>query len=559
MAASDLEIREMEQRSLNKVPPISILLVDDNPNNLLALESILDSPDHHLVKAQNAEEALLALMHEDYAAIVLDVQMPGTSGLELAGIIKQRKKTQNIPILFLTGHFLENEHAVMGYGAGAVDYLTKPVHPDVLRSKIGVFADLFRKTQALRAANTELEFKNAALEQQAEERLRRIQAERDRAEAEAANAAKDKFLAMLSHELRTPLTPVLHAATLLSEQDDIPASARQAVEMIVRNVQLEARLIDDLLDLARVRSGKLQLDFQPVNAHGLIDHALEIWSQEINTRHIKVEKRLHARHSQVHADSARLLQVFLNLLTNAVKFTPERGVVTINTADDPAGGPMRIQFRDTGVGIESAKLARVFDAFEQGSQTRTSGLGLGLAISKALIEAHGGSIVAHSEGAGKGSAFEVRVPLSKVAAAPSPPKEVAPTSGEPQVLKLLVVEDHFDTAAALSQLLVKRGYEVKCAHSVAEALKTAEAFPFDILITDIGLPDGTGVELFERLKESRKDGAPLRGIALSGFGMEDDLSRSHRAGFTAHLTKPVAFAQLHRCLLKIAEDDLARA
>jgi signal transduction histidine kinase len=556
--ASDFET-EKEQRSLEKVPATSTLLVDDNPNNLLALESILDSPEHNLVKAQNAEEALLALMHEDYAAIVLDVQMPGTSGLELAGIIKQRKKTQNIPILFLTGHFLENEHAVMGYGAGAVDYLTKPVHPDVLRSKVGVFVDLFRKTQALRAANTELEFKNAALEQQAEERLRRIQAERDRAEAEAANAAKDKFLAMLSHELRTPLTPVLHAATLLSEQEDIPAEARQQVEMIVRNVQLEARLIDDLLDLARVRSGKLQLDFQPVNAHGLIEHALEIWSREIEARHIRVEKRLHARHCQVHADSARLLQVFLNLLTNAVKFTPENGIVSISTSDDPAGGMMRIQVTDTGVGIESGKLARVFDAFEQGSQTRSTGLGLGLAISKALIEAHGGTIVARSDGPGKGSTFEVRVPLSRAIAAPAPPKDIAPAPSESQVLKLLVVEDHFDTAAALRQLLVKRGYEVRCAHSVAEALKVADEFPFDILITDIGLPDGTGVELFSRLKERHKNGAAMHGIALSGFGMEEDLSRSHQAGFSAHLTKPVAFSQLHRCLVKIAEDDLAKA
>jgi signal transduction histidine kinase len=550
MAAHPPDLAASAPQAGEKAEPVAILLVDDNPSNLLALESILDSPDHQLVKAQTADEALLALMKVEYAAIILDVQMPGVDGIELARLIKQRKKTQNIPILFLTGHYLENEHAVLGYGAGAVDYLTKPVHPEILRSKVGVFIDLFRKTRALRAANAELESKNIALEHQAEERLRRIRAENAQAEAEAANAAKDKFLAMLSHELRTPLTPVLHAVTLLAETS-LPSRAQEAVEMIERNVQLEARLIDDLLDLARVRSGKLQLDLQAVDVHGLIGHAIEIWTPEMQGKDLEVQTRLLARHSIVMGDSSRLLQILLNLMTNAVKFTPTGGTITIASHDRATDGMLEIEFSDTGIGIEESHLARIFDAFEQASPTGSSGLGLGLAISKALIEAHGGTILAKSGGVGKGSVFQVCLPVSKASPAIEPSADPDPSPSELALSKLLVVEDHRDTAFALRQLLQRRGYEVRLAHSVAEALGMAENFAFDILITDLGLPDGTGIELFETLKHRQGSGLPLRGVALSGFGMEEDVSRSNQVGFAAHLTKPVSFARLHRCLLEM--------
>jgi signal transduction histidine kinase len=551
MAATEIDPTAMPMPRRKGMEPAAILLVDDNQNNLLALESILESADHRLVKAQTADEALLALIKDEYAAIILDVQMPGVNGIELARLIKQRKKTQNIPIIFLTGHYLDSEHAVLGYGAGAVDYLTKPVHPEILRSKVGVFVDLFRKTRALGAANAELESKNIALEHQAEERLRRIRAENAQVEAETASAAKDKFLAMLSHELRTPLTPVLHAVTLLREETDLPSRVREGVEMIERNIQLEARLIDDLLDLARVRTGKLQLDMHPADVHSLIGHAVDIWAPEFRRKRIQVQTKLQARHATMKGDPPRLLQVFLNLLTNAVKFTPEDGIIAITTADEPAAGTLKIEFADTGIGIEAAQLSRIFDAFEQVPLPGSPGLGLGLAICKALVEAHGGSIVARSEGSSKGSVFQVRLPVSKAAPVLPEQEPQSPVSTEPVLMKLLVVEDHRDTAFALRQLLQRRGYEVQCAHSVAEALDVAKAFSFDILITDIGLPDGTGTELFEQLKQREKSDRPLRGVALSGFGMEDDISRSNRVGFSAHLTKPVSFARLHRCLREI--------
>ena len=343
--------------------------------------------------------------------------MPDLSGIEIARLIKQRRKTQHIPIIFLTAHYRENEHAVLGYDVGAVDYLTKPVHPAVLRSKVAVFVDLFRKTRALAEMNEQLEAKNLALERQAEERVLRIRAEAAQAEAEAANAAKDRFLAMLSHELRTPLSPVLHALTLLDEQTDCSAQTRDILKIIRRNVQLEARLIDDLLDLARIRNGKLQLQFQPIDVHELLHHALEICQPAITQHRLRVETHFAAHTSVLCADSARLQQIFWNLINNAVKFTPEGGAITLRTSNSGTDNSLRVEVTDTGVGIEAPKLNRIFDAFEQAGPGGPAGLGLGLAICKALTEFHGGTISARSAGTGHGATFAVSLPVGSSALA----------------------------------------------------------------------------------------------------------------------------------------------
>jgi CheY-like chemotaxis protein len=251
--------------------PATVLLVDDDPRNLFALESVLEGGDYTIKKAQTGNEALLALMRQEFAAIVLDVQMPEVNGIELARLIKQRKRTQHIPIIFLTAHYLEDEDAVLAYDVGAVDYLTKPINPVVLRSKVNVFVDLFRKTRALAALNLRLEAQNAVLQREAEERMRRSKAEAARAEAEAANAAKDRFLAMLSHELRTPLTPIVYAVALLEKDEDCPPHIREAVATIRRNVAVEARLIDDLLGasvLATVRTNYGTGDERQEQANG---------------------------------------------------------------------------------------------------------------------------------------------------------------------------------------------------------------------------------------------------------------------------------------------------
>ena len=539
--------------------PPTVLVVDDDSKNLLALESVLDGASYRLIKAQTGGEALLALMDGDFAAIVLDVQMPDMSGIELARMIKERKRTQHIPIIFLTAHFREDEHAVLGYNAGAVDYLTKPINPAVLRSKVNVFVDLFRKTralaemnrtakiaeEALRIANMELAAHNEALLREAEERERRIRAESAQAEAEEANAAKDRFLAMLSHELRTPLSPIVHAVTLL-EDGECPPAMRECLATIRRNVRLEARLIDDLLDLARIRNGKLRLEIQPVDVHEVLRHALEICRPEMATRRLRVEEKLDATSTHVHGDAARLQQVFWNLLTNAAKFSPEDSAVEVRTFSE--NGRVAVEVTDRGVGIAPEKLARIFDAFEQGARQPQAGLGLGLAICKALVEMHGGEIAAHSEGIDRGARFVIHLPCVSPAGETSatPQQQLSPRDG----LRLLVVEDHHDTLETLERLLARRGYVVRTAASIAQALEVAREHEFDVLVSDIGLPDGRGTDLIERLEELRGERPPA--IAMSGFGMEDDLERSRGAGFSEHLTKPVEFSALHQAIARLA-------
>lgn len=528
----------------------TVLLVDDDPRNLFALESVLEGGDYAIKKAQTGNEALLALMRQEFAAIVLDVQMPEVNGIELARLIKQRKRTQHIPIIFLTAHYLEDEDAVLAYDVGAVDYLTKPINPVVLRSKVNVFVDLFRKTRALAALNVRLEAQNAVLQREAEERMRRIKAEAARAEAEAANAAKDRFLAMLSHELRTPLTPIVYAVALLEKDEDCPPHIREAVATIRRNVGVEARLIDDLLDLARVRSGKLTLRKEPVDAHDILRDAIAICLADTGRPKAKLLEQIEAKNTQLEADPARLRQIFWNLLSNAVKFTPEEGKICIRTADSE--GWLRVEVNDTGAGIEPHKLSRIFDAFEQGARNSPSGLGLGLAICKALVELHGGTIEAHSSGLGAGASFIVKLPCS----ATTKGEKSSNAAGTTRLgaIRVLVVDDHWDTAESLRLLLAGQGYEVRTAASIAQAIKVAESFEFDILISDIGLPDGRGTELLTRLRSATD--RPILGIAMSGFGMQDDRKHSRQAGFVEHLTKPVDFAVLNQAITRLAGKDI---
>jgi signal transduction histidine kinase len=538
-----------------------VLLVDDDPKNLIALESVLEGRSYRVVKAQTGADALLALMQGDFAAIVLDVMMPDMSGIELARMIKQRKRTQHIPIIFLTAHYREDEHAMLGYDVGAVDYLTKPINPSVLRSKVNVFVDLFTKTralaamnlaaqaaeEALRVANAELATKYAALEREAEERGRRIRAELAQAEAEEANAAKDRFLAMLSHELRTPLSPIVHAVTLL-EESECPAAVRDYVSTIRRNVLLEARLIDDLLDLARIRNGKLRIEPQLADVHEILRHALEICQPDLEARHLRIDEKLEAPETHVRGDPARLQQVFWNLLSNAAKFSPEGSSIRVRSFAGESEGRIGIEIADVGVGIEPEKLPRIFDAFEQDARHGQTGLGLGLAICKALVEMHGGQIIAQSGGRNRGASFIVHLPCTSPTDAPgtTTKQELQPRVG----LRLLLVEDHLDTLDTLERLLARRGYAVRTAASVAQALQVARNYEFDVLVSDIGLPDGSGTELLNHLEQQCGERPPA--IAMSGFGMEGDLESSRAAGFSEHLTKPVEFGALQQAIARLA-------
>ncbi len=358
--------------------------------------------------------------------------------------------------------------------------------------------------------------------------------------AEEANRAKDRFLAMLSHELRTPLTPVLAGARLLEQIPDLPEAARAGVRMISRNIELEARLIDDLLDLTRVANGKLSLTVETVDVHEVIDSVLELFHSEIQVKQQDVHVDLRAHHHFVRGDRARLQQMLWNLVRNAAKFTPDGGHIYVRTSDERM--QVLIEIEDTGIGIAPEQIGKLFNAFEQGSHNMTrqfGGLGLGLAVTKALTDAHGGSVSARSPGEHCGATFAILLPTAEPQqAAVAPADALAPHRA--LALKILLIEDHADTAEVMSQLFQSLGHEVVVAGRVADALALTQTTSFDLVVSDVGLPDGTGLDFIQAFRER----SPAPAIALTGFGTDDDVRRCLEAGFTAHLTKPVNFVQL---------------
>jgi PAS domain S-box-containing protein len=387
----------------------------------------------------------------------------------------------------------------------------------------------------------------------AEERLREA-----KEQAESASRAKDNFLAQLSHELRTPLTPVLMTAGALCEDDSIPGPLRDQLAMIERNVALEARLIDDLLDLTRVTCGKLALRAEPCDLHSLIELAVEIVRDEAREKQIDLSLELKAERRHLIGDPARLQQVIWNLLRNAVKFTPRGGHVHISSSDaldisGADGGCSRIEISDDGIGFDMVNAEHLFEPFRQASEGHGAGLGLGLAIARALVDLHRGHIRASSPGPGRGATFTVELPA---AASQSTDAGILISGGNgagaedarhDEPMRLLVVEDHEPTLQVLTRLLTRAGHHVTTANSVACAREIAAANRFDLVVSDLGLPDGTGIDLMESLRAAYG----LRGIALSGYGMEEDLRRSEEAGFVAHLVKPVNINELRRVLRRM--------
>lgn len=383
-----------------------------------------------------------------------------------------------------------------------------------------------------------------------------------RSQAESANQAKDHFMATLSHELRTPLTPVLAVLSRFEAhaREPLPATVRDALAMIRRNVELEARLIDDLLDLTRISQGKLELRRAPTDLRQVLDLAIEA-SAKPGTPGPRVVTELGRGDLRVWADAPRLAQVFWNVINNARKFTPPEGMVRVRARKQ--GDEIAVEVADTGIGIDPALLPQIFDAFQQGQRTITrkfGGLGLGLAISERIVRLHGGRITAASEGRGRGATFTIHLPEGRPPATmetavpeiPVPEPPAAATRDRP--LHVLLVEDHQDTAAAMAELLRATGRKVTVAASVAEGLAAVEASlggrrdngTIDVVLSDIGLPDGSGHDLMSEL--SRRFGLP--GIALTGYGMDEDVERSRDAGFACHLTKPVSLEQLEAAIVQ---------
>jgi signal transduction histidine kinase len=540
---------------------VKLLLVDDEERNLDALETILATSGCSFVRAKSADEALLALLHIDFAAIILDIKMPGTSGLELAQLIKARKRSQHVPILFLTAYAFDEKDVIQAYDVGGVDYLTKPINPDILRSKISAFINLFRTTQALAKANDALEIQihqrerveeelrlaKEELESRVLERTAALdQANREiHAHADAlreADRRKDEFLATLAHELRNPIAPIRYAVQVLNLKGPTTPELQWAVELIDRQTQHMARLIDDLLDVNRITRNTLELRRERVELTRIINSAIETSQPLIDRSEHQLTIHIPQKPLYVDADVVRLSQVFSNLLNNAAKYgkgAGEHGHIYLTVEE--TGDAVAVKIKDTGVGIAPSALPHIFEMFTQVGRSleqSEGGLGIGLALAKRLVEMHGGTIEARSEGLRKGSEFVVTLPLLVSPSIDAASPRSSSTSRGKLKQRILIADDNPDVAEAFEFMLSMLGHEVTTAHDGIDALERAESFRPDVVILDVGMPRLNGYDVARQLRE-RSWTRDVVLIAITGWGSEKDKKESEDAGFNIHLVKPV--------------------
>ena len=522
-----------------------LLIEDDEDDALLTTHMLSDAgPERYaLTWARGWDEGLQQLLGGAYDVALVDFRLGERNGVEL--LTEAAARGSKVPVILLTGE-LEVEVDLAAMNAGAADFLNKStVNPRELDRSI---------RYVMQQRKMEVQRVKLVAEQAAREK------------AEAASQAKDQFLAVLSHELRTPLTPVLIAADVLRREPGLSAAMRADLEMIHRNVQLEARLIDDLLDITRITRGKLELHLTTLDLHKQIRHAIEIVEPDIRAKGLIVRIHLGAVNPYMAGEAARMQQVLWNLLKNAVKFTPAGGTISVG-ASNPTDRTLRVTVTDSGVGIDAAAIPRIFDAFEQGGPEVTrqfGGLGLGLAITQALVDRHGGSITVSSTGLGQGATFTLTLPgvapaqaVGKSAPAQSVSESVpaqtvdkfAPEAARSATdqRRILLVEDHADTSRVMCRLLRGMGYQVTAAGSVATALQAAGSDRFDLLISDLGLPDGSGIDVLRQMRDIQVTPS----LALSGYGMDEDVANTRRAGFSAHLVKPVDLQQLELVVARL--------
>jgi signal transduction histidine kinase/DNA-binding response OmpR family regulator len=707
---------------------INILMVDDSPTNLLALESILAGPDRNLVSASSGDDALRYLLDNEVAVILMDVYMPGLDGLDTAELIRSRERSRDIPIIFLTADSTGGRHLSRGYSLGAVDYIVKPVEPDILRSKVAVFVELFKQTQEIKRQAQLLHYKNLELENanlnrlgmliqlgqelaaehepgqvlekfcraartivgaqeaavrilgvdgydfrcgesgdawsegnqgevppevvdivakgrrtlrltefdellrnvdpsivprsflaaplhassricglvylqnkigadefsEADERLAAtlstqvgiayenaklysdaqrhaeelqaeiaerklaeqevakllVSAQAARADAEQANRTKDEFLATLSHELRTPLSAILGWIHLVRTGKLDPPQTHRAFETIERNARSQSQLIDDLLDVSRIITGKLQIELRPVELTPVVEAAFEAVRPAFETKNIDFQINCDSPTCVVLGDANRLQQVLWNLFSNAVKFTPQDGQVRVNvTRCDPA---VAIAVKDSGIGIRKDFIPYIFDRFRQadGSTTRIhGGLGLGLSIVKHLVQLHQGAVEVESKGVNKGSVFKVTLPLASAITSSDVNVNSAELAGNGnqlvdaqllEGLRVLVVDDEADSRELVTAILTRSGGQVKCSESAEEAIRDVKSWHPDVLVSDIGMPKEDGYSLIKKLRRSKtKRERQIPAIALTAYATDEDRSQALSAGFQVHVAKPI--------------------
>ncbi len=511
---------------------------------------MLEGEGHVTFNVNDGVEALAVLEREKIDAVISDILMPNMDGYRFCFEMRKDERWRDIVFVFYTNTYTSEEDERLGFDMGADKFLRKPASAEELCEALhdvksrplrvqGANASPPRELDLMRQYSQQLVMKLEG--QNAELSARTIALDKMRIAAEDANKAKDRFIAVLSHELRAPLAPVLAVVSYLAKKTStLPHELRTEMEMIRRNVELEARLIDDLLDATKIANGKLQLDLQPTDAHDAIRQALDICAEDIKTKKLELWLHLDASAHHVLGDSIRLSQIFWNLISNAVKFTPANGRISVRSRNE-GDEEFVVEIEDNGIGIETVDQPHIFDAFQQGGHTVTrefGGLGLGLAITKGLVESHNGQLYVFSEGQDTGSRFKLVLQAKtkenvRAAVVAQEEKETIP-------LRLLVVDDHEDTKRVLSRLLRKSGHEVFAAGDVASALEILEHENVDVLLSDLGLPDGTGHDLMVRAKVLQ----PLAGIAISGFGSAEDVAQALNAGFAHHLVKPVNFERL---------------
>lgn len=668
--------------SPHPVEPINILIVDDEAKNLAVLETVLDDPNYRLVRAESGDQALLALIVEEFAVMILDIQMPGMTGFELARLIKERKKTAGIPIIFLTAYFSEEHDILTGYQTGAVDYLHKPINATILRSKVAVFAELHRKTrenhlsnaallaevaerrrvqEKLKELNDELEGRVASRTNElltvnealsvSEDRLRRAQqagkvapwewdlttgvgawpeqaseigeafreqsitiddwlkqvhsddrehvieafelaklsgAYRDEFRLSCADAAdvrwmesvgaveydgtlprrmrgvirditerklfelqlednnrrKDEFLAMLGHELRNPLAPIRNAVSVLQQDEPDRETIGWCSAVIDRQTAHLTRLVDDLLDVSRVSSGRIKLQKEIVQLDLALAQAVEACRPLIHSR--GHDLKLHLPHLPVHVrgDVSRLSQIIANLLNNAAKYTNDGGTIVLSIELDHSTVPTAVlRVRDSGRGFDPASARRLFDLFfqvERDLDRSEGGLGIGLSLVRSLVQLHGGNIEAHSPGVGQGSEFIVRLPVCEAAASETHPLR---TDSQPSArLQVLIVDDNRDSAQSLGMLLKLLGHSVTLAYDGFQALEIALREQPHVILMDIGLPGMSGYEACRQMRNAGLTSCQI--IAVTGYGQESDRREAEGAGFNLHFVKPIGVDQL---------------
>lgn len=508
------------------IEPVNFLLVDDLEENLLSLEALLRQDGINILKAHSGPEALELLLKYDIGLALLDVQMPDMDGFELAELMRGSERTRQVPIIFLTAGSVDRSRRFRGYETGAVDFIQKPIEPDILRSKAQVFYNLRRQQRMIELQMVAIEQRSEALRE--------------------ADVQKDQFIAMLAHELRNPLAPIKNGLEILGRNPD-PESATNIRNMMDRQVNHLIRLIDDLLDVSRITHNKIDLRKSVITVQSAIQSAVETCKPLIDAAGHSLNLVVPDENIWIDADVTRIAQILGNLLNNAVKYTPQHGRIFLSLRLE--NNQAVISVTDNGLGLDDGMLTKVFELFAQVSscaERSQGGLGIGLALVKRLVEMHGGTITAESPGLNQGSTFIVRLPVTAAPGNIVKPEKTHEKK-EGTALKILTVDDNIPSAQTIGWMLEMIGHEPLTAHNGKDALEIARSTLPDAILLDIGLPDMSGYDV---CRELRKDPRfeHITFIAQTGWGQEKDKQEAMEAGFNYHLVKPVNLKQLEQLL-----------